>query len=238
VLGLVLVSIFLPWGEQMIEKRFRIVPLQTELVRGIRYLVPLMLALWIFPLAGLAQRLKNPWLTRGLMALGVVSAVFWMVVNPLQPTGELQKEVACLASGKLICPTKQEFAQTLVAIKTITPEKSTFVVMRQDWNNGTDIRYLSLRPLVYAYKDRGFLTLSNHTALERWYELFQFEQAIYRKSTKPDDQRQMAVDFARETHADYLLTDFPYTQDELSSFHLDVVYQNANFMVLKLNPLP
>jgi hypothetical protein len=236
MLGLIVIAILLPWAEQIIEKRFRIIPLQTELVRGIRYFVPLMLTLWIFPLAGLAQRLKNPWLTRGLMAVGVVSAVFWMVVSPLQPTGELQKEAACLASGKLICPTRQEFAQTLVAIKTITPEKSTFAIMREDWSNGTDIRYLSLRPLVYAFKDKGFLTYSNHTVLQRWYELFQLEQAIYRKSTKPDDQRRMAVDFARETGADYLLTDFPYTQDELSSFRLNLAYQNGNFMVLKLNP--
>jgi hypothetical protein len=236
MLGLLLVSILLPWGEQIIEKQFRIIPLQTELVRGIRYFVPLMLILWIFPLAGLAQRLKNRWFVSGLMAVGVVGAVFWMAVNPLQPIGELQNEVTCLASGKLICPVRQEFAQTLTAIRTVTPEKSTFAVMRQDWNNGTELRYLSLRPLVYAFKDKGFLTYSNHAVLQRWYELFQLEREIYRKSAKADDQRRMAVDFAHETGADYLLTDFPYTQDELLLFHLDVAYQNGNFIVLKLNP--
>jgi hypothetical protein len=236
MLGLLLVAILLPWLEQIIEKQFRIIPLQTELVRGIRYFVPLMLILWIFPLAGLAGRLKNRWLVRGLMAVGVISAVFWMAVNPLQPVGELQKAAACLASGKIICPVKQEFAQTLAAIKTITPEKSTFAVMRQDWNNGTELRYLSLRPLVYAFKDKGFLTYSNHAVLQRWYELFQLEREIYRKSTKADDQRRMAVEFAREAGADYLLTDFPFTGDELSVFHLDVTYQNGSFMVLKLNP--
>jgi hypothetical protein len=159
-----------------------------------------------------------------------------MAVNPIQPISELQNEAACLAGGKLICPVKQELAQTLVAIKTLTPEKSTFAIMREDWNNGTDIRYLSLRPLVYAFKDKGFLTYSNHSALERWYELFQLEREIYRKSINPDDQRKMAVDFAHETGADYLLTDFPYTQNELSFFHLELTYQNGNFMVLKLNP--
>lgn len=236
MLGLLLVSILLPWLEQIIEKQFRIIPLQTELVRGIRYFVPLMLILWIFPLAGLAQRLKNRWFVRGLMAVGVVSAVFWIAVNPLQPAGELQNEVTCLASGKLICPVRQELAQTLAAIRTVTPEKATFAVMRQDWNNGTELRYLSLRPLVYAFKDKGFLVYSNHAVLQRWYELFQLEREIYRKSTRAGDQRRMAVDFAHETGADYLLTDFPFTQDELFSFHLDLTYQNGNFMVLKLNP--
>ena len=236
MLGLLLVAILLPWLEQIVEKQFRIIPLQTELVRGIRYFVPLMLLLWIFPLAGLAQRLKNRWLVRGLMALGVVSAVFWMAVNPLQPVGGLQNAAACLASGKIICPTNQEFAQTLEAIKTVTPEKSTFAVLRQDWNNGTEVRYLSLRPLVYAFKDKGFLVYSNHTVLQRWYELFLLEKEIYRKSTKADDQRRLAVDFAHETGADYLLTDFPYTKDELTLFHLGLAYQNGNFMVLKLNP--
>jgi hypothetical protein len=159
-----------------------------------------------------------------------------MAVNPLQPVGELQNAAACLASGKIICPIKQEFAQTLEAIKTVTPEKSTFAVMRQNWNNGTEVRYLSLRPLVYAFKDKGFLVYSNHVVLQRWYELFLLEREIYRKSTKADDQRRMAVEFAREAGADYLLTDFPFTRDELSLFHLDVTYQNGNFMVLKLNP--
>jgi hypothetical protein len=234
-LGLLLATILLPWLEQIIEKRFRIIPLQTDLVRGIRYFVPLMLILWVFPLASLAQRLKNRWLVRGLKTLGLASAVFWVAVNPLQPVGELQSELACLASGKLICPVRQEFAQTLAAIKTLTPEKATFAVMREDWNNGTDVRYLSLRPLVYAFKDKGFLTYSNHTVLQRWYELFQLEREIYRKSTKPVDQRRMAVEFARETQADYLLTDFPYTPAEVSQFNLNIVYQNGTFMVLKLN---
>jgi len=236
MLGLLLVAILLPWLEQVIEKQFRIVPLQTELVRGIRYFVPLMLILWIFPLAGLAGRLKNRWLVRGLMALGVVSAVFWVAVNPLQPVNELRNATACLAQGKLICPIRQELAQTLEAVKTITPENATFAVMRQNWNNGTDVRYLSLRPLVYAFKDKGFLVYSNHAVLKRWYELFLLEKDIYRNSTKAVDQRRMAVDFAREAGADYLLTDFPYTRDELSFFHLDLTYQNHSFMVLKLNP--
>ncbi len=236
MLGLLLVAILLPWLEQIFEKQFRIIPLQTELVRGIRYFVPMMLILWIFPLAGLAQRLKNRWLVRGLMAVGVISAVFWMTVNPLQPIGELQNAAACLASGKIICPVKQEFAQTLEAIKRITPEKSTFAVMRQDWNNGTELRYLSLRPLVYAFKDKGFLVYSNHTVLQRWFELFQLEREIYRKSTRPADQRRLAVEFARETGADYLLTDFSFTRAELTSLHLDLTYEHGNFMVLKLNP--
>lgn len=235
MLGLLLVAILLPWLEQIIEKQFRIVPLQTELVRGIRYFVPLMLILWIFPLAGLAGRLKNRWLVRGLRALGVTCAVFWLAVNPLQPVNELQNAAACLASGRIICPIRQELAQTLEAVKTVTPENAKFAVMRQNWSNGTELRYLSLRPLVYAFKDKGFLVYSNHTVLQRWYELFLLEKEIYRNSTKADDQRRMAVDFAREAKADYLLTDFPYTQDELLFFRLDVTYQNGNFMVLKLN---
>jgi hypothetical protein len=236
MLGLVVVAILLPWLEQILEKQFRIVPLQTELVRGVRYFVPLMLMLWIFPLAGLAARLHNRWLGRGLRLAGVVSAIFWLAVNPLQPVNELQNAAACLASGRLICPIKQEFAQTLEAIKTLTPEKSTFAVMRQGWNNGTELRYLSLRPLVYAFKDKGFLVYSNHVVLQRWYELFLQEKEIYRKATRADDQRRMAVDFARGAKADYLLTDFPYSHEELAAFHLDLTYQNGNFLVLKLNP--
>ena len=236
MLGLFLVAILLPGFEQGIEKQFRIIPLQTELVRGIRYFVPLLLMLWLLPLAALAERLKNRWLGRGFMALGLLSAVFWMAVNPLQPLNELQNAAACLGQGKLICPLRQELAQTLAAVKTLTPENSTFAIMRQNWSNGTEIRYLSLRPLVYAFKDKGFLVYSNHAVLQRWYDYFLLEREIYRKATQADDQRRMAVEFARQTRADYLLTDFPYTPAELSDWHLTLTYQNGNYMVLKLNP--
>jgi hypothetical protein len=233
--GLALVSILLPWTEQIIEKQFRIIPLQTELVRGIRYFVPLMIVLWVFPLAGLAQRLKNRWLVRGLMLVGVCSAVFWGLVNPFQPMSELQNALACFTQGKIICPVRAEFAQTLEAARTVTPPGSSFAVMRLNWNNGTELRYLSLRPLVYAFKDKGFLVYSNHQVLKRWYELFLLEKEIYRKSTTAPMQREMAVAFAREAGAGYLLTDFSYTSAELSAFHAELTYQNGTYMILKLN---
>jgi uncharacterized membrane protein YuzA (DUF378 family) len=236
LVGLTMVAIILPWGEQIIEKQFRIIPLQTELVRGIRYFVPLLIMLWVLPLAGLARRLKNPILIRGLMALGVLSVIFWFAINPFQPTSELQNTLSCFTRGQIICPLKEDFAQTLEAARTITPQQSTFAVMRKDWNNGTELRYLALRPLVYAFKDKGFLVYSNHTVLRRWDELFLLEKEIYRKSTTPDEQRSMAVAFARESGANYLLTDFPYTPAEISNFGLDLSYQNGEFMILKINP--
>jgi hypothetical protein len=236
MLGLSVVAILLPWVEQIIEKQFRIIPLQTELVRGIRYFVPLMLILWIFPLAGLAQRLKTVWLVRGLQSVGVLSAVFWFAINPFQPVSELQAAMSCFMHAQVICPVRQDFAQTLAAVRTVTPEQSTFAVMRKNWSNGTELRYLSLRPLVYAFKDKGFLVYSNHVVLRRWYELFLQEKEIYKKSTTPDHQRSMAVDFARGSGADYLLTDFPYTQAELAQYHLDLTYQNGDYMVLKVMP--
>ncbi len=233
--GLALVAILLPWLEQIVEKQFRIIPLQTELVRGIRYFVPLLILLWLFPLAGLAERLQNRWLVHGLMSLGVLSALFWCWVNPLQPVNELQSALACLGQGQIICPLRQDFAQTLEAVRTATPPQATFAVMRKGWNNGTELRYLALRPLVYAFKDKGFLVYSNHAVLRRWYELFLLEKEIYRKSTTPDSQRSMAVAFARAAGADYLLTDFPFTQAEISTYHLDLTIQKGDFLVLKVN---
>jgi hypothetical protein len=64
--------------------------------------------------------------------------------------------------------------------------------------------------------------------------LFLLEKEIYRKSTTPDSQRSMAVAFARTAGADYLLTDFPFTQAEISTYHLDLTIQKGDFMVLKV----
>jgi hypothetical protein len=234
MLGLYIITILIPWVEQIIEMQFRIIPIQTEIVRGVRYFVPFLIMLWVMPLAGLSHQLKRVSLARGVMLIGILSAMFWSAANPFQPIDDLKYAIDCFAQKRLICPNKVEFSETLMAIRTMTPENAKFAVVRKGWNKGTEIRYLSGRPLVYAFKDKGFLVFSNHDALAHWFKLFNQEREIYRRMTPPEKQPGMAIDFARVAGAEYILTDFPFTQTDLDNFRVTKVYQNGSLLVLKI----
>ena len=58
VLGILTTSMLLPWMEQSIERFYRSIPIETELVRSIRYLVFFMLIFCLWPLSELSRRLK------------------------------------------------------------------------------------------------------------------------------------------------------------------------------------
>ena len=57
--GIFLAAVVLPFGERLVEQALHIPPIDTELVRGMRYFVPLMLLFWLWPLAELAPRLAD-----------------------------------------------------------------------------------------------------------------------------------------------------------------------------------
>ena len=70
--GIFLASIVLPFGERLVEKALHIPPIDTELMRGIRYFVPWMLLFWLWPLAELAPRFASRKAAQAAMLLGIV----------------------------------------------------------------------------------------------------------------------------------------------------------------------
>ena len=57
--AVILVSVGLPTIERLFEAIFHRLPIDTELVRSMRYLVPLILIFWLWPLAEISRRLTN-----------------------------------------------------------------------------------------------------------------------------------------------------------------------------------
>ena len=79
--GLFTTSVLIPFAEQLIEQHFHILPIETELVRCIRYFVPLLLLFWIWPLAEWMPRLTNPQARRASVAVGIMLFGFWGATN-------------------------------------------------------------------------------------------------------------------------------------------------------------
>jgi hypothetical protein len=234
--GIAFVTILVPMVEQSIERAFRIIPLQTELMRGMRYLVPFLFIFWFYPLAELTNRAAQTRLTRTVFAVGTLLTLSWLVLNPPDPIASIPQVAQCWSQGRLICPDQTDYADALTYIRNETPENAKFVVFLTNRWSGIEVRYLGLRPMSYAYKDRGQLAFTNHEALRIWYYYLQRENAIYSRNNSPtlELQQQRMIDFARDAEANYLLTDFPFPPDAQNKLGATAVYQNGVFSILKI----
>jgi hypothetical protein len=238
IAGIVIISILVPWIENTIERTLRLIPLQTELMRGMRYLVPFLFVFWFYPFAELTRRSLRTGLTRAVFAVGTVLALGWLIVNPPEPFKQVDYVFNCWKSGQFLCPYNVEHSDVITYIRDEMPEGSKFAVFLTNRGSGIEVRYLGLHPMVYAFKDRALIANSSVEALRAWYSLEERENAIYsiRKTPTLDEKRVRIVEFARDAGADYILTNFPFPPEVQAQLNVTAVYQNATYSVLKASP--
>jgi hypothetical protein len=239
--GIVIVSVLVPWVEYTLERALRMIPLQTELMRGMRYLVPFLFVFWFTPFAELTRRSTRAGLTRAVFAAGTLLTLGWLVVNPPEPFKHVSYVFDCWQRGQLLCPSNLDHAGALTYIREELPEGSTFAVFLTNRWSGIEVRYLGLRPMVYAFKDRGLLVYSNVEALEQWYAFQQRENEIFsrRKTPTLEEKRTLLVEFARDAGADYILTNFPFPTEAQHQLNVEAMYQNATYSILQTHsPAP
>lgn len=234
--GITFVTILIPIVEQTIERALRIIPLQTELMRGMRYLIPFLFIFWFYPLAELTHRAFRTGFIRAVFVIGTLLTLSWLSLNPPYPFIETPNVLRCWSQGHFICPTETDYADALTYIRNDTPENAKFVVFLMNRWSGIEVRYLGLRPMAYAYKDRGQLAFTNLDALQTWYYYLRRENAIYSRNISPtlDVQQERMIDFALDAEANYMLTDFSFPPDALKKLNVTAVYQNKTFTILKI----
>jgi hypothetical protein len=234
--GISFVTILIPFVEQIIERTLRIIPLQTELMRGMRYLVPFLFIFWFYPLAEFTRRAKQANIARLVMVTGTIITAAWLIMNTPYPITSIQTSINCWSQGQFICPTQDDYADALQHIQVKTPETAKFVVFLTNRWSGIEVRYLGLRPMVYAYKDRGQLTFTNLEALNNWFYYLQRENGIYSRHISPtlDLQQERMIDFARDAQANYMLTDFPFPKSVRRALGVTLTYQNDTYTILKI----
>jgi hypothetical protein len=238
--GIAFVSILIPWVEITIESALRMIPLQTELMRGMRYLVPFLFIFWFYPFAKLTHQSMKIGFTRAVFVVGTVLTLGWLIMNPPEPFTHASYVFDCWQSGRFICPSNTDHADALLHIRTDTPAGSKFTVFLTNRWSGIEVRYLGLRPMVYAYKDKGQLLFTNIESLEQWNTYQQLEDEIFGSKRAPtlDDKRVRIVKFAREAGADYILTDFPFPSAVQYQLGVIAIYQNQRYSILKTYTAP
>jgi hypothetical protein len=234
--GIFITSVCIPFAEQMIESRFHILPLETELVRCIRYFVPLLLLFWIWPLAEWTPKLTNPQARRAAFALGILLLGFWSATNR-PAVRDIYQTFVCFTRARLVCPAPSPFNELILSLRSQTQPGEGVLVFNQDTayvSQSLSVRYAALRPLVYTLRDSGILGYSNRSALPGWLATTK-QMDTLRAMTDPRKRLDGLVPLADSLGAAYLVVDFNVMPETLKSLPVSLVLHNDGYTLLKLH---
>jgi hypothetical protein len=236
ILGILLMAVFVPLTIHTVEKIFRLIPVESEMARAIRYLIPIMLLLILWFAYEVSLRIPLKPLPGAfyslVLAVTLIGGTLWAA-----PMQALQDATACLLQGKIICNNPTDYDLLLQAIKTKVPEKSAVYVTFGNngmLSYGMPIRYIAMRPLIYAFKDRALLVYSNNDALIRWGDMNEQTYAIDVLHEKTRQGLSEYLDLAKSLGAQYVVADFHADLSTLTGTQAKEIYSNKQFTLLEL----
>jgi hypothetical protein len=233
--GIFITSAMIPVLERLVEQRLHILPIETELVRGIRYFVPLFLLFWLWPLAEWSKRTIKPKLLYAIAALGIALFGFWAATNRPDVSAML-RVVTCTMKGQLICKSDRSIDDVLKALETQTRPGEGVLAFNEDVNlitQSLSVRYAALRPLVYTSRDAGILGYSNRGALKDWLTTTRQVEEI-RSETNVQKRMDELIPLAKRLGANYLVVDFNIPADILKNFPATALLENNDYTLVKL----
>gem|GEM_PF-642176 len=233
--GLFLAAVALPFGERQVEAALRIAPVDTELVRALRYFVPWLLIFWVWPLAELTPRLANPRARQAALLSGILLLAGWSATHTPEARKMLEA-LTCLTQCQWVCVGPRDSADFIVALRSQTPPGARIFNFNQDdrsTSNALSIRYQALRPMVYTVRDAGLFIYANRSAFKDWLNATQQVDGI-QALADPAQRIDHLVPLAQAFHADYLTFDFPLDGADLNRYPVDLVWQNKTYTLLRL----
>ena len=235
--GIFMASVIIPFAEQVIEQILHILPFETELVRCIRYFVPLLLLFWLWPLAEWRSRSSANWNTRrAAIVLGIILFGFWGATNR-PAVRDMAQTFVCFAKGRLVCPATSPLDELITNLRTQTQPGEGVLVFNEDTaytSQSLSVRYAALRPLVYSLRDSGLLGYSNRSALSGWLKTTQ-QMDTLRAVSDPLERLKGLLSLAESLKAKYLVVDFKVMPNALNGMPVNVVMQNDGYLLLKLH---
>jgi hypothetical protein len=215
--GVLVVSVVFPYVEHLVVRYLRILPFETEFVRGVRYLIPMMSLslLWVLREAG--RRIRLP---RGESFSGVIGGLALALVLVITPAfkAEFGRSMRCFLSGSLICNVSDDYTEIIGYLRETTqPGDSVLTNLSIDAEKSfaLPIRYDSLRSLAFSFKDRGLLAYTNEEKLLLWERLY---------------SRLSRVHFGRDEVASY--QEYSSIADKLGAALILIEYRIPNEVLL------
>ncbi|NPV84386.1 MAG: hypothetical protein HPY45_00060 [Anaerolineae bacterium] len=239
IIGVMATCIAVTWVERRIEQALGILPVQIELLRGLRYGLPFMQLFILWSLRVLSVILKPRPIGFYWQPLASVIVGAWIILHPVSPS--TSTAIDCIKTGKLVCQASGDYGEAIAYLRQHTPPDSAVFCLRNANGSFSDVscqevRYLALRSLVYTFKDRGVLTYNNHAKLLVWYDTYQALRAMD-EIADPAKQLEMGVSIARNLKADYILSNMPLPASAIKAQGLERVFGNqpGQFCVYRIH---
>lgn len=230
--GILFVAVGLTFLEQTLCWVYDLKRFQMDSIRGIKYLVPLMLLMCLWPLAKISEQFESGSLKRRMVLLiGAVLVAVWVYQNPPSMFVESARS---WAKGSLIPGLSQSERDTIEAVKAInkcTEPGARILPLALP----LEIRYSALRSAVYAYKDGGIFADTNLGSLLEWDKVKTAIDEI-NSSHNPDSRLQRFLNLTLRLGADYLLTDFAVNPKLASTMGAQVIWFNNSYTLLRFCP--
>jgi hypothetical protein len=236
VAGLFFTSILVPLVEGVIERQFHILPLETELVRCIRYFVPVMLIFWLWPLVELAPRLGKRQARASVIGLGILLVGFWGATNR-PAVGDMLQAATCLTKGHLVCSSPRPIDNLIVSLRTQTQPGDGVLFFNEDpayTSQTLSVRYEALRPLVYTSRDSGILGYADRSALPAWLMITKQWEAL-RAKTDPQERLKGLVSLAGTLKAEFLVVDFDVPPQIFTNLPATLLVKENGYFLLKIH---
>lgn len=162
MVALLVLAGVVPAIEHAVARATGVLHLEIDLVRNLRYLVPLLLTFWVWTFAGWNRRERG---FRRPSAVGLIIVAAWIGQHPPALISDTVRNVT---AGRLTAenPVHASFREAVTALREQTdpgePVMATFAPVH--------IRYGARRPIVYTFKDGGILSYADHRRLVEWHQ--------------------------------------------------------------------
>lgn len=238
IVGIFIGAGILPIIEHFIYASQNTFPLEFEMYRGMRYIVPLLLGLNLFTIWKFTE-IKN-WPRKIAVLASIISLAGWgyygVIFQKADVAYSLRQSAKCFARGEIFCELSRrdkDFIDAMDALRTQTPSGAKILSEGQE----IAIRFYSMRPLVYSYKDGPPFAYTNHQSLMTWYKDYQTMNEIIRMRKHAFRRKGFInnlLKFAYAKDADYLVLSEPYQPEKYNHPALIMIYTNKHYTIFKI----
>jgi len=246
MLGIFFVGGLVTVVERIIFSHLRQIPPEIELLRTIRYLVPLILLAAVYGLWTITAYFQQDGLFSSKTAwqvfagVGVLLLLLWGISGQKGSSFEFRKAIkqnlSCWRQGHVVCdlpPFYMDFIDAMDVIREQTPAGARILSEGQE----VAIRYYALRPLVFTYKDGAPLAYINREQLLAWSMMYDeldelgfIRRFPFRHKAFVNEMTKLAL----RVEADYILLQEPYDDNVYYPEQLSIVYSNEYYSLFKV----
>jgi len=228
--GIIFTSVLIPIVDHKVTASMNRVPFEVDLIRGLRYTIPLILITSFLLVRDIAREINHKFNNKIIPIISVLSAIgfvlLWIGQNGFFNHPHINRIISCVRQGSITCPLSIEDQQRIDFLDAVKEKTSPGSRIMSKHFDDLAIRYHSLRPLVYSFKDGGAFLYANHVQLLEWYEQFNemnaLEQIQNDRRAYLDNYLKLGIKYG----ADYLVLQESYCEDNYYPASLSLIYTN------------